>query len=286
MVPPGRHFCLPRACHTVNTLLHSLKLLPLLLHCMLFNGLACNSAAQNQLKPAAKLAIIIDDIGYKLEEGSQAVNMEEAVTISIIPFSPYDKSLARLAHQNNKEVMLHAPMMPMHTQSWEWGLNSAMNKTELVSAFTEMLAHVPHTIGVNNHGGSLFTQDKMRMTWLMNTLKQHNLFFIDSRTTADSTGIEVAIETGIPYSKRDLFLDNELTETAVRNQLDRLVEIATERGSAIAIGHPHKVTLDTLQKYFLTFKQNNIELVSASKLLRHNNQYANTFPGFVHAFKR
>ena len=281
MLPLGRHFCLPCDCQTVNTPLLTLNFTQIIFlltrWCLLLTVSATSISVVNAYADSsyphnkAKLAIIIDDVGYKLDEGSQAILMNEAITISIIPFSPYDESLAQLAYDNDKEVMLHAPMTPIQKQRWERGLNSTMTRSELSFAFTEMLSRVPHSIGVNNHGGSLFTQDRQRMTWLMNTLKKHNLYFIDSRTTADSTGVEVAIETGIPHAKRDLFLDNDLTEAAVRFQLDQLVTIATQRGSAIAIGHPHKVTLNTLEKYFPTFKQQNIELVSASKLLNSNN---------------
>src|SRR5690606_6051621 len=84
--------------------------------------------------PSAKIAIIIDDLGYKLVEGRRAINLRNQVTLAIIPFSPHAKKLARLAADNNKEVLLHAPMTPMTRRPWESGLASNMSKPELFAA--------------------------------------------------------------------------------------------------------------------------------------------------------
>lgn len=220
-------------------------------------------------RPPARIAIIIDDLGYKLAEGKRAINLANQVTLSIIPFSPHAKKLARFASDNHKEVLLHAPMTPMTRRPWESGLASHMNKQELFTAVDEMLAELPEAKGLNNHGGSRFTQDRERMIWLMMALKDRGLFFIDSRTTAATTGMETALEANIPYNSRDVFLDNELNEEAIVRQLDRLVSIAVKTGRAIAIGHPHRETLDVLETYLPLLSKQGVEVVNASMLLKN-----------------
>lgn len=230
-------------------------------------GLSPKSLAAD--RPPARIAIIIDDLGYKLAEGKRAINLANQVTLSIIPFSPHAKKLARFASANHKEVLLHAPMTPMTRRPWESGLASDMSKQELFAAVDAMLAEVPDAKGLNNHGGSRFTQDRERMIWLMMALKDRGLFFIDSRTTAATTGTETAHEANIPYNSRDIFLDNELTEEAITRQMDRLVSIAVKTGRAIAIGHPHKETLDVLETYLPLLSKQGVEVVNASMLLKN-----------------
>lgn len=223
-------------------------------------------------RPSARIAIIIDDLGYKLAEGRRAINLAAQVTLSIIPFSPHAKKLAHFANENHKEVLLHAPMTPISQRPWESGLASGMSREELFITVDAMLADVPHASGVNNHGGSHFTQDRERMSWLMTALKKNNLFFIDSRTTAKSMGMETALEADIPYNSRDVFLDNERNAEAIVRQLDRLVSIAVKNGQAIAIGHPHNETLDVLEAYLPLLKKQGIEVVNASVLLKNPQQ--------------
>ena len=46
---------------------------------------------------------------------------------------------------------------------------------------------------------------------------------------------------------RNIFLDNKEDSEYIKNQLKKAVKIARKRGYAIAIGHPHKITLTTLK---------------------------------------
>src|SRR5262249_43055256 len=73
-----------------------------------------------------------------------------------------------------------------------------------------------------------------------------HLFFFDSRTVPDSKGVALARRFGVMSAGRDIFLDDTVSEAAVRQQLDALVAAAKQNGTAIAIGHPHDVTLKVL----------------------------------------
>ena len=46
---------------------------------------------------------------------------------------------------------------------------------------------------------------------------------------------------------RDVFLDNSLNKSEIRTQLQLAVSKAKKNGYAIAIGHPHKNTLEVLR---------------------------------------
>ena len=54
------------------------------------------------------------------------------------------------------------------------------------------LGSVPYSDGVNNHMGSRATADAALMARVMKVLRERNLFFIDSRTTASSAAVTAA----------------------------------------------------------------------------------------------
>ena len=79
-------------------------------------------------------------------------------------------------------------------------------------------------------------------------LNSENIRFIDSRTTAKTAVPAVMKAYGMPYVARDVFLDHDPDVDAVKKQIKRAIAIARKHGSAIAIGHPHKKTLQALRE--------------------------------------
>lgn len=215
----------------------------------------------------ARVSIIIDDLGYGLKPGQMLAESPFDLTLAIIPFTPYGNRIARLAFVNRKEVMLHAPMEPLSKRKWEAGLTVAMGEFELVENMAKMLHDIPYVQGVNNHGGSRLTQDHDRMAWMMSFLAQKQLYFIDSRTTANSQAEEAAKWAKVAHSRRDIFLDNQKSSIMIRQQIDKLRALALKRGVAIAIGHPYPETLAALDEALPKFAEQGVEIVPVSKLI-------------------
>ncbi|MDZ7803432.1 divergent polysaccharide deacetylase family protein [Thiohalophilus sp.] len=65
-------------------------------------------AAAGSLQPA--VSIIIDDLGNQQRSGLRAIDLPGPVTYAILPHRPFTRLLARHAHRQNKEVMIHLPM--------------------------------------------------------------------------------------------------------------------------------------------------------------------------------
>jgi len=57
-----------------------------------------------------KVAIIIDDLGYDYDLAKNYLELDAAFTFSVLPFSPFQKSIATAAHNKGIETMLHLPM--------------------------------------------------------------------------------------------------------------------------------------------------------------------------------
>lgn len=222
-------------------------------------------------KVGPRIAIIIDDMGPSKRRARQVINLEAPLTLSFFPFSSNSGKLAQEAFEKGKEVILHMPMEPKgfpETNPGNGALLMSMTDEELHRQIHENLDIVPFLKGVNNHMGSRFMEDEHRVNILMKELKARKLFFLDSRTTADTVGYRTARELGIKTGQRDVFLDNNSSDEAeIRKNISELAEIAKNEGRAIGIGHPHPATIRSLRDMIPRLKEAGIEIVPLSHLM-------------------
>ena len=224
---------------------------------------------ENDIK--GRLAIIIDDIGYNLTLGRRTADLTGAFTLAVLPFTPHGPALAERAHQRGKEIMLHAPMSNHHQYPLGRGaLVTDMEHAEFLRVLRQNLANIPYIKGVNNHMGSLLTEQATPMAWLMDELQRQQLYFVDSRTSAQTQALTMAQQIQLPSRKRDVFLDNQRDTPLIRAQLLRALKLARQQGSAIAIGHPYPETLALLEQLPGLLAQYRIQLVPASALMPVN----------------
>lgn len=231
------------------------------------------SGTSGQLPPT--IAIIIDDMGHNRIEGERLIALDQPLTLAFLPYRRFTSSLAEQAYRNDKEIMLHAPMANTHNfDLGAGGLTSDMGRHDTINTLRRALQSIPHVRGVNNHMGSQLTQMMEPMEWVMSELYRYPLYFVDSRTIASSVASDVAEAYQIPTLTRDVFLDHEQSEEFVHQQFQRLIRMARENGSAIGIGHPHKVTVDYLEKHLPLLDQQGIAVATVSGVwaLRNNNR--------------
>jgi len=214
--------------------------------------------------------VVIDDVGYNKARGMRAIALPDAVTIAVLPFAPYTSSLVKQATLVGKDVIVHQPMEPWPSpavREEQGTLTLGMRSDEFDAAIRRALDAVPVRVGLSNHTGSLLTQHRVPMTRLMAELDQRGLFFLDSRTSAETVALTVALENGVPALKRDVFLDHERTPDAINLAFQSAVAIARRNGHAVLIGHPYPVSLAYLE-YRLRELPADIELVRAADLAK------------------
>lgn len=216
------------------------------------------------------ITIIIDDLGYALEPGRRAIALPGPVVCAILPKTPRGRQLAELAHESGKEVLLHLPLQSVDpTLNDEPGI-IGLDTTRLgfAETFAENLDTVPFVIGINGHRGSLLTRHPGHMRWLMEEVARRDLIFIDSYTTHRSVALRIASESGIPATRRDVFLDADPSPAAIDHEFERLLALARSRGRAVAIGHPYPATLDFLERRLPMLEDEGIELIGIGRMLK------------------
>ncbi|WP_227545949.1 divergent polysaccharide deacetylase family protein [Marinobacter fonticola] len=231
------------------------------------------SAGTGEQQPPT-IAIIIDDMGHDPVQGERLTELDQPLTLAFLPYRRYTRTLAEAAHARGKEIMLHAPMA--NTRNYALGpggLTPEMNQLTTTTTLRRALQSIPYVQGVNNHMGSLLTQQRNNMDWIMSELVQYPLYFVDSRTIASTVAADSAETHRVPNLTRDVFLDHEQTEAFVDRQFKLLIETAKRNGTAIGIGHPHKVTVDYLEKNLPLLDAQGIAVATVSGLwaMRHDN---------------
>ncbi|WP_260293443.1 divergent polysaccharide deacetylase family protein [Sedimenticola hydrogenitrophicus] len=230
--------------------------------------LAAGSAAQ-PTQPV--ITIIIDDMGNDGGWGDAALTIPGPVTYAFLPHTPHARRLALEAHAAGKQVMLHLPMQSHEGNRLGPGaLTLHMTETAFKRSMDDSLGAIPHARGLNNHMGSLLTRHPGAMAWVMQGLRDRgDLFFIDSRTTLQTVGQQLAEEYGVPNARRDVFLDNDRNPEAIARQFEQLLKRARRQGYAIAIGHPYPETTRVLVERLAGLQSSGIRLIPASEMIEY-----------------
>lgn len=218
-----------------------------------------------------RAAIVIDDMGHDPEAAHKLLAIGYPLTFSVLPLLQYTQTTAEEVHRAGHEVMLHLPMEPepaAHISPGKGALFAGMNAAEVHRVVENDLDSVPYVVGVNNHMGSRATQDAALMADLMKVLKERRLYFIDSRTTAETTALDAARHQGVPSFYRAVFLDDTESVSYTLGQLQKFRHTVEQEGVALAIGHPHATTIAALAQFLPELDRADIELAPPSQLVR------------------
>ena len=221
-------------------------------------------------EPRNRAAIIVDDMGYSLNAIREICSFQKPLTISILPFSPFANETAQIAHQNSLEVILHLPLESINNReenNIEGLIHSQMTEEEVQKTVEINLEQVPYIKGANNHMGSKITANEAFMNIIIQSLKNRNLFFVDSRTTTRSIAYEIAQTMQVPSAYRHVFLDGKNQEDYIKGKLIELFRLARRNGKAVGICHPLEETLKTLRENLHLASEYNIELVFVSQIV-------------------
>jgi len=219
-----------------------------------------------------KIAIVIDDFGYNLNNLGILEEIKYPLTASVLPNLQYSEGISAALHGLGFEVILHLPMEPYENFRLEKEtIKTSMDETQIINIIGKSLSNVVHAVGVNNHMGSKATSDKRVMGITFKYLKSKGLYFLDSFVTPKSICPETAKKTGVGFTRRDVFLDNNASPEYIRGQLQKLKTKARLKGKAIGIGHDRRNTLLTIKEIMPEFSREGCQFVFVSDIINDRN---------------
>jgi hypothetical protein len=227
-------------------------------------------------KIEAQVAFVLDDWGYSLNNVDALFRIDRPVTLAVLPHLRYSKEISdRVIKSGRKyDIILHLPLESKSGKAPERDtIRRNMDKNRVLSILQADIESVPGAIGVFNHQGSRATENKEIMKIILGELKKRNLFFLDSRTTPVSVCGSVSGKIGLKYAQRSVFLDlsqkkeEKQYRAYIKKQIRELINIAKAKGSAIAIGHDKKLTLEVIKDSIPDIEKENIKIVPLKKLV-------------------
>jgi uncharacterized protein len=220
-----------------------------------------------------KVALIIDDFGSNGGELLQSFcKLDQDVSFAIIPGLEYSKTAMKKAADSGHETIIHIPMEPIDYPKIDPGKNAillSLSTTEIADRVEGYIDALPYCIGANNHMGSAITKNMADMKAVLQVLKKHDMFFIDSATIPESIVAKAAQEVGVSEARRRIFLD--MPDTSPENtkaKIKELEKIGAKTGTVIVIGHCHnEKKLEQIRSFIQQCKDLGYQFIPVSKSL-------------------
>jgi len=114
---------------------------------------------------------------------------------------------------------------------------SGMGASEIRAILARNIAEVGPVAGINNHQGSKITMDREAVQTILSFCAENGIYFLDSRTTADTVVPVVARNMGIRIAERNVFIDNEQNKASMLGYIEGGLARAQRNGSVVMIGH-------------------------------------------------
>jgi polysaccharide deacetylase 2 family uncharacterized protein YibQ len=213
---------------------------------------------------------MIDDAGNNLRELEPFLKFPGPLTIAVLPGLPHSAEAARRIRAAGKEVFLHQPMEALGGQEPGPGaIYATMSADEIRAALRRNVAELGPIAGMNNHQGSKITSNFAAMETVLAFCRDQGLYFLDSRTTAETAAPAAAQRLGMKIGERNIFIDNEQDRASMLRYIGDGVKRAEQNGSAVMIGHAWSPQLAALlAELYPGLERQGYSFTTASALIR------------------
>jgi polysaccharide deacetylase 2 family uncharacterized protein YibQ len=145
---------------------------------------------------------------------------------------------------------------------------TGMDAGEIRRVIEKNLVEIGPVAGMNNHQGSKVTMDREAMETVLALCRERGIYFLDSRTTAETTAPEAARRLGMKIGERDVFIDNVQDRASFKKYVNDGLRKAERKGTAVMIGHTWSGELAaTLMELYSEIIAQGYSLTTASQLM-------------------
>ncbi len=219
-----------------------------------------------------QLAIVVDDFGAQNDKLlDDFCKLDPNISFAILPDQKFSKLVMNKAVKADHETLIHIPMEPVSYPKNNPGSHAIyvhLSDKEIRRRMERFIKQFPLCVGANNHMGSLATTDENVMRNVLAVLKQHNLYFVDSRTSQSSVAYKMAKKMMIPTIENHLFLDTPfISEKTLKRKIQQLKVISKNNNKILVITHcATRERYEFLKNFLQQIAELDLELVPVSKL--------------------
>ncbi|MCR5218212.1 divergent polysaccharide deacetylase family protein [Treponema sp.] len=192
----------------------------------------------------AVLVFVIDDAGLSVANTKKYASLPFPVTIAVLPKLAHSKDCAYVVRSSGQELILHQPMQSLNLKlnPGPGAITADMGTYQIATLVKENLDEIgPGVKGMNNHEGSMITSDKIKIGAVLEVCSERGIYFLDSRTTADTQAPQAALERDMTiFEKNAPYIDNVVSREAMLKEIYGCLDVANKKGTAIMIGHVDK----------------------------------------------
>jgi len=104
--------------------------------------------------PKGKICLVIDDFGFAQNQlVEDFINLDENITLAVIPSAPYSKTIGKMADSLGIETIIHMPMESYEEEynRYNISLHNRLNEPLVEEKISAAFAEIPTDVGMNNH---------------------------------------------------------------------------------------------------------------------------------------
>ncbi|HEY5070861.1 MAG TPA: divergent polysaccharide deacetylase family protein [Caulobacteraceae bacterium] len=227
------------------------------------------TAAQAYARPFVanghpRVALIIGGLGLNAKATRQAIaDLPPEITLSFVPYADGLQGWIDMARAAGHEVLLEAPMEPKDYPENDPGPYTLMADApspDTIHRLEWLLSRATGYYGLTNYLGSKFTASSAAMATFDGALRARGLAFIDDGSAPAAGG-------GLPRASANRIIDDQLSATAIDQQLTALETQASRSGFAVGSGFAYPVTLEEATRWASALSDRGYQLAPASAVM-------------------
>lgn len=220
-----------------------------------------------------RLALVLYGFGDDAERAAEFLSLPHPFAAALVPGGRTNRALFETARAEQREVVLHLPLEPIHYPQVNPGPGTVlvtMKPGKITSLVDRYLDEAGPVTAIANDMGSLATQDMAVMSAIYGELKRRSLPFLHMQPAAGSVCKQLASDLGVEYETPDEVIDLEPRAKkpgALDARWNRALRRARQRGDLIVMIRATPLTRKWLPGALSSKRLQGVRLVPLSSLL-------------------
>ncbi len=227
---------------------------------------------RGRFRVKGRIALVIRGLGVDPDLTARTIEtMPSQVALGFVPYGEGLKDWTQKARRGQHDVLIQVPLEPQDYPDTNPGphtLLTSLSIDENLKRLDWLLDRFEGITGVSNFLGGKFASAPGAFAPVLMELKARELIYIDDGKAANPTARQLARQVSLSYAVADRVIDEgNRTPKAVSSALEKVEAIARSEGKAIAVGHAHAETLETLKGWIAGLSEKGLVLESVTGLL-------------------